>query len=228
MGQKVHPIGFRLGIYKCWLSKWHDEKNYAKLLHEDLEIRRVVNANYQKAGISRVEIERGTGIVTVTICTSRPGVVIGRGGQRVDEIRGKLEQLTTEKIKVNIQEIREPDQDAQLVAKNIAEQLERRISYRRAMKRALGQTMEAGALGIKIRVAGRLDGREIARKVVEHLGSVPLHTLCADIDYGIAEANTTAGKIGIKVWIYKGNIIPEPNYVTEIGTAEPAVETVTE
>ncbi len=215
MGQKVHPVGFRLGSFKDWQSKWHDDRNYAALLHEDLAIRSAIQSNYGGAGISRLEIERGTGEVTVTINTSRPGVVIGRGGQRVDEMRGVLERLVGKKVRLNIQEIREPDLDAYLVARNIADQLERRISYRRAMKRAISQTTMAGAKGIKVQISGRLDGHEIARRTTEHQGSVPLHTLCADIDYGLAEAHTTTGKIGVKVWIYKGNIEPEPSYTAE-------------
>ena len=224
MGQKVHPVGFRLGSYKTWQSKWHDAQNYAELLHEDLAIRRAIQSNYRGAGISPIEIERSTGEVSVTIKTSRPGIVIGRGGQRVDEMRGILQKLTMKKVQLNIQEIREPDLDAYLVARNIADQLERRISYRRAMKRAISQTIAAGAKGIKIGVSGRLGGHEIARRSTEHQGSVPLHTLCADIDYGLAEALTTTGKIGVKVWIYKGNIIPEPRRVTEVGVLEPAEE----
>ncbi|MDY6912318.1 MAG: 30S ribosomal protein S3 [Chloroflexota bacterium] len=224
MGQKVHPIGFRLGSYKTWLSKWHDSQNYADLLHEDLAIRRAINSNYQRAGVSKLEIERGTGEVTITINTSRPGIVIGKGGQRVDEIRRILQQMTKKKVQVNIQEIREPDLDAYLVARNIADQLERRISFKRAMKRALSQTMEAGALGIKIRVGGRLGGREIARSTTEHLGSVPLHTLRADIDYGLAEAHTNTGKIGIKVWIFKGMIMPELTHTPEAAPTEPETE----
>lgn len=223
MGQKVHPVGFRLGSYKTWQSRWHDEQNYAALLHEDLAIRRTIKANYGGVGISQLEIERSTGEVTITINTSRPGIVIGRGGQRVDEMRELLQQLIGKKVKLNIQEIREPDLDAYLVARNIADQLVRRISYRRAMKRAISQTMSAGAKGIKVGISGRLGGHEIARRVVEHQGSVPLHTLCADIDYGFTEANTTTGKIGVKVWIYKGNIIPEARQaVTDLGILEPA------
>ncbi|MBT9159454.1 MAG: 30S ribosomal protein S3 [Dehalococcoidia bacterium] len=224
MGQKVHPVGFRLGSYKTWLSRWHDEGNYADLLHQDLTIRSTIESQYQRAGISRVEIERGTGEITVIINTSRPGIVIGRGGQRVDEMRGLLQKLTMKKIHLNIQEIREPDLDAYLVARNIADQLERRISYRRAVKRAISQTMEAGARGIKVRIGGRLGGHEIARRVTEHQGSVPLHTLCANIDYGLAEALTNTGKIGVKVWIYKGNFIPESRRVAEVGVLEPAQE----
>ncbi|MFA4835422.1 MAG: 30S ribosomal protein S3 [Dehalococcoidia bacterium] len=224
MGQKVHPVGFRLGSFKDWQSKWHDDNNYAELLHEDLAIRSAVRSNYGGAGISKLEIERGTGEVTVTINTARPGVVIGRGGQRVDEMRGLLEKVTGgKKVRLNIHEIREPELDAYLVARNIADQLERRISYRRAMKRAIQQTIDAGAKGIKISISGRLDGHEIARRTTEHQGSVPLHTLCADIDYGLAEALTITGKIGVKAWIYKGNIVPEQRHVVDRETpAEPA------
>ena len=229
MGQKVHPIGFRLGSYKTWNSKWHDDKEYANLLHEDLAIRRAVQSNYRGAGISKLEIERGTGEVTITINTSRPGIVIGRGGQRVDEMRSILQSLTKKKVQLNIQEIREPDLDAFLVARNIADQLERRIAYRRAMKRALQQTMDAGAQGIKISISGRLGGHEIARRNTEHQGSVPLHTLCADIDYGLAEAHTNTGKIGVKVWIFKGNIIPEPRRaIGEVGVMEHIEEAAAE
>jgi len=220
MGQKVHPVGFRLGIIKDWQSKWQDDRHYAELLHEDLAIRRAIQSNYRGAGISRLEIERGAGEISVAIHTSRPGVVIGRGGQRVDEMRGIIERLTGKRIRLNIQEIREPELDAYLVARNIADQLERRISYRRAMKRAIQQTVDAGAKGIKVNIAGRLGGHEIARRATEHQGSVPLHTLRADIDYGLAEACTTTGKIGVKVWVYKGNVSPEPK-ITEVGVLEP-------
>jgi small subunit ribosomal protein S3 len=221
MGQKVHPLGFRLGSYKTWLSRWHDKGNYADLLHKDLSIRQAIESHYKGAGISRVEIERGTGEITVIIHTARPGIVIGRSGQKVDEMKRLLEKLTRKKVRLNIQEIREADLDAYLVARNIADQLERRISYRRALKRVIAQTMEAGAKGIKVRIGGRLGGHEIARRVTEHHGSVPLHTLCADVDYGLAEAHTNTGKIGVKVWIYKGNITPEPRHVAEVGVLEP-------
>ena len=224
MGQKVHPVGFRLGSYKTWQSKWHDDMNYAELLHEDLSIRRTIQNSYKNAGVSKIEIERGAGEVTITINTSRPVIVIGRGGQRVDEMRGILQGLTKKKVHLNIQEIRVPDLDAYLVARNIADQLERRISFRRAMKRALSQTMDAGAKGIKINIAGRLGGAEIARRTTEHLGSVPLHTLRADIDYGLAEAHTSTGKIGVKVWIYMGDIIPEHHQQIQVGGVEPPIE----
>jgi len=209
MGQKVHPVGFRLGIVKDWQGKWYESQNYAELLHEDLAIRRLIQENYNEAGISRVEVERRPGEVIVTVHTSRPGVVIGRGGQRVEEMRSVLEKIVGKRVHLNIREIREPELDATLMAQNIAQQLERRVSYRRAMKRAISQAMDAGAKGIKVSVAGRLGGQEIARRVTEHEGSVPLHTIYADIDYGFAEAHTTTGKIGVKVWIYKGNILPE-------------------
>lgn len=209
MGQKVHPLGFRLGTFKPWLSRWHDDQNYVELVHEDLAIRKSIQGSYQGAGISKVEIERGTGDVTVTIHTARPGIVIGRGGQRVDEVRGMLESLTKKKVHLNIREIRTPDLDAYLVARNIADQIERRISFRRAIKRAISQTMDVGAKGIKVAVSGRLGGQEIARRASEHRGSVPLHTLRADIDYALVEAHTPTGKIGIKVWIYLGDIMPE-------------------
>lgn len=225
MGQKVHPVGFRLGSYKSWQSKWHDDLNYADFLHEDLAIRNAIHKSYRNAGISRIEIERGVGELTVALNTSRPGVVIGRGGQRVEETKTMLQKLTHKKVHLNIQEIRVPDLDAYLVARNIADQLEKRISFRRAMKRALTQTMDAGAKGIKINVAGRLGGKEIARRTTERQGSVPLHTLRADIDYGFAEAHTDHGKIGVKVWIYMGDIVPETHPQVQVGGVEPIIET---
>ncbi len=225
MGQKVHPVGFRLGSYKTWLSKWHDDQNYAELLHEDLAIRRKIETSYRGAGISKIEIERGTGEVTVSIHTSRPGIVIGRGGQRVDEVKTALQKLTQKKVQLNIREIRTPELDAYLVARNIADQLERRIAFRRAMKRAISQTMEAGAKGIKVGIGGRLGGAEIARRTGEHQGSVPLHTLRADIDYALAEARTPTGKIGVKVWIYLGDVVPEHRHTPETAAkAEPVEE----
>ena len=208
MGHKVHPIGFRLGIIKDWQAKWYDEKNYTELVHEDLAIRKAIQAKYSEAGVSRVEIERGSNEVTVTVHTARPGMVIGRGGQRVDEFRNELQRMTGKKVRLNIQEIREPELDAYLVAKNIAEQLQRRISRRRAVKRTIARTMERGAKGIKVTVSGRIGGGEIARRETEREGSVPLHTLRADIDYGFAEALIPKGLLGVKVWIYKGDVVP--------------------
>ncbi len=224
MGQKVHPVGFRLGSYKTWLSKWHDDQNYAELLHEDLAIRRTIEKSYRGAGISKIEIERGTGEVTISIHTSRPGIVIGRGGQRVDEVKTALQKLTKKKVQLNIREIRTPELDAYLVARNIADQLERRIAFRRAMKRAISQTMEAGAKGIKVGIGGRLGGAEIARRTGEHQGSVPLHTLRADIDYALAEARTPTGKIGVKVWIYLGDVVAEHHHTPEAAVAAEPVE----
>jgi small subunit ribosomal protein S3 len=185
-------------------------------VHEDIDIRRIIHSNYQEAGISQVEIERKANEVTVTVHTARPGVVIGRGGQRVDELRALLEKHTGKKVRLNIQEIREPELDATLVAQNIAEQLKRRVSYRRAIKQSISRTMLRGAKGVKIKCSGRLGGAEIARQETGHDGSVPLHTLRADIDYGFAESLTTMGLIGIKVWIYKGDILPEASLVEEV------------
>lgn len=209
MGHKVHPIGLRLGINQDWQSKWYADKHYPELLQRDLVIRKTIESAYQDVPISKIEIEGQPTEITVTIHTSRPGVIIGRGGQRVDELRRHLEELTGKKIRLNIAEVRQPELDATLVAKNIAEQIERRVSYRRAAKRAITQALQSGAQGIKIMISGRLAGAEIARSVTFREGRVPLHTLRADIDYGFAEAHTILGCIGVKVWIYKGDVIPE-------------------
>ena len=209
MGHKVHPVGFRLGIIYGWQSKWYADRHYSDLLHEDLAIRRSIAKGLPDAGVSRVEIDRNANMVSVTVHTARPGIVIGRGGQRVDEFRQQLESLTGRRVRVNIVEIRQPELDARLVAQAIAEQLGRRVSHRRAMKQAVTRTMQRGALGIKIIVGGRLGGAEMSRRETEKSGQVPLHTLRADIDYGTAEARTTFGRIGVKVWIYKGEILPE-------------------
>jgi len=206
MGQKVHPHGFRLGYIYGWQSRWFAEKSYTGLLHEDLAIRHTLDRMLVDAGVSNVEIDRNANQVTVTIHTARPGIVIGRGGQRVDEVRKELESLSGRRLRVNIVEIRMPEMDAALVARAVADQLERRISHRRAMKQAVARTMQRGVEGIKIKVAGRLGGSEMSRKDTEMVGRVPLHTLKADIDYGTAEARTTLGRIGVKVWIYKGDI----------------------
>jgi len=197
-------------VTKDWLAKWYADKHYTELLQEDLKIRKAIATKYAEGDVSRIEIERATNQVTVAVHTARPGVVIGRGGQRVDEVRVLLEQLTGKRVRLNIQEIRQPEQDAFLVARNIAQQIERRISYRRAMKQSISRTMESGAQGIKIMCSGRLTGSEYSRKETLHRGRVPLHTLRADIDYAIAEAHTTLGRTGVKVWIYKGDILPEP------------------
>ena len=213
MGRKVHPMGFRLGIIRDWQARWYADKHYADFLHADLKLRQAIQSRYSEAGISLLEIDRQANKVTVTIHTSRPGIVIGRGGQRVDEMRQHLESLVGKGIQLNIQEIRQPELDAYLVARVVAEQMERRIAYRRAMKQSMFRTMQAGAKGVKISCAGRLGGVEIARRETMHQGRVPLHTLRADIDYGFTEAHTTLGRIGVKVWIYKGDILPEPKVV---------------
>ncbi|MBT6682013.1 MAG: 30S ribosomal protein S3 [Chloroflexi bacterium] len=212
MGQKTHPVGFRLGGIHPWHARWFADKaaGYRTLAVEDQAIRGLIANRYEETGgITRVEIERGTQDLIVSVHTARPGIVIGRGGQRVDELRTELEQLTGKRARLNIQEVRNADVDAYLVGRNIADQLERRVAYRRAMRLAAQRTMQAGAKGVKIIASGRLGGAEIARadKVIE--GRVPLHTLRADIDFAIVEAATTFGRIGIKVWIYKGDILPE-------------------
>jgi small subunit ribosomal protein S3 len=211
MGQKVHPHGFRLGYIYDWNSKWFAGRDYAHLLKEDLTIRSTITRLLPDAGISSVEIERNANLVTVSINTARPGIVIGRGGQRVDELRGALEKCSGRKIRVNINEIRIPETDAALVARSVADQLERRISHRRAIKQAIQRAVQRGAQGIKIKVSGRLGGSDMSRKDQGMEGRVPLHTLKADIDYGTAEARTTLGRIGVKVWVYKGDrILEEP------------------
>ena len=212
MGNKTHPVGFRLGVIKDWQTRWFaaKQKDYRSLVKEDLAIRRIVLDGNQDAGISRVEIERGTNELVVTAHTARPGIVIGRGGAKVDGMRKKLEQLTSSRVRLNVQEIRQPDLDAFLVARNIADQLERRIAFRRAIRQTMTRTMQAGAEGIKIIAGGRLGGAEIARVEKAMEGRVPLHTLRADIDFDIAEAATDFGRIGVKVWIFKGEILPEP------------------
>lgn len=207
MGQKVHPYGFRLGYIFDWQSRWYADKSYTTLLHQDLTVRRTIAKMLPDAGISRVDIDRNANQLTVTINTARPGIVIGRGGQRVDEVRSRLEKVVSDsRIRVNINEIRVPELDAALVARSVADQLGRRVSHRRAMKQAVSRTMQRGASGIKIRLAGRLGGSEMSRVAKDMDGRVPLHTLRADIDYGLAEASTTMGRIGVKVWIFKNEI----------------------
>ena len=209
MGQKVHPIGFRIGVIRDWDAKWFAEKDYATLLHEDIAIRKYLLKKLASASVAKVETERKANQLKVTIHTARPGMVIGRGGAEVEILRKDLEQRTGKQVNINIAEIKQPETNAQLVAENIAFQLKRRISFRRAMKQSIGRTMRLGAQGVKIIVSGRLGGAEIARTESYAEGKVPLHTLRADIDYGFAEADTTYGKIGVKVWIYKGEILPE-------------------
>ncbi len=209
MGQKVHPLGFRLGITKEWRARWYAKKDYPKLVAEDMKIRRAIASHYADADISSVVIERGPHDVSVTLQTGKPGLVIGRGGQRVDETRGLLEGITGKKVRLNVQEVREPELDAYLVARSVANQLERRVAFRRAMKQAATRAMQRGARGIRIAAGGRLGGAELARRAQERVGRMPLHTLRADIDYGLAEASTLFGRIGVKVWIYRGDILPE-------------------
>ena len=205
MGQKVNPTGFRIGIYKDWLSRWYGEKNYAVFVHEDLKIRRFLKAKLYHAGISKIEIERTANNVKVIVHTSRPGIVIGKRGAEIEVMKKDLAAFTkNEKIAMDIVEVRKPDLDAQLVAENVAMQMERRVSFRRAMKKAVTTSLRMGAKGIKIMCAGRLGGAEIARTEWYRDGRVPLHTLKADIDYGLAEAKTTYGIIGVKVHIYRG------------------------
>ena len=221
MGHKVHPLGFRIGVIRDWQAKWFAEKSYTSFLHEDLALRKMIQARYTEAGVSLVVIERQANKVTVTIHTARPGVVIGRGGQRVDELRALLESRFGKRIQINIVEIQQAELDAYLVARAIAEQIEHRVAFRRAMKQATFRTMQSGAKGIRMSCAGRLGGAEIARREIVHQGQVPLHTLRADIDYGFTEAHTTLGRIGIKVWIYRGDILPEV-IRTEAQEAPPA------
>ncbi|MFQ5892741.1 MAG: 30S ribosomal protein S3 [Nitrospinota bacterium] len=208
MGQKVHPVGFRLGITKTWSSNWFAKKNYAELLHEDIRIRKFIKSELSHAGISRVEIERTSNKTRVNIYTARPGIIIGKKGAEVDRLKDDLTKLTDGQIAINIQEIRKAEVDAQLVAENVALQLERRVAFRRAMKRAVTQARRLGAKGIRIACAGRLGGTEMSRREWYREGRVPLHTLRADIDYGFAEAKTLYGTIGVKVWIFKGEVIP--------------------
>ena len=210
MGQKVNPHGLRIGIIKDWDTKWYaNDKNFADLLVEDVKIRKFLKNKLMAAGISRLEIERGAANkIKINIHTAKPGLVIGKGGSGIEDIRKDVEKLTGKSVLINITEIKTPEIEAQLVAENIASQLEKRISFRRAMKQAMSRAMKLGAKGIKTSVSGRLNGAEIARTEHYHEGTIPLQTLRADIDYGFAEADTTYGKIGVKVWIYKGEVLP--------------------
>ena len=209
MGRKVHPIGFRLGYIKDWQSKWFAERGYVEQLHEDMRLRKIITAELANAGVARVEIERSANKIEVTVYTAKPGIVIGKRGAKVDELKTSLEKQTGKKVKLNIQEIHQPELDAQLVAESIAEQINKRVSYKRAMKQAVQRAMRLGAQGVKIKCSGRLGGAEMARIAWEHDGRVPLHTLRADIDYATVHAHTTYGRIGVKVWIYKGEVFPD-------------------
>ncbi|UJR85956.1 30S ribosomal protein S3 [Sandaracinus amylolyticus] len=209
MGQKTHPYGFRLGVIRTWNSKWYEDKNYSKWLHEDLALREHVRENYAHAGIAAIEIERAANKVKVVISTSRPGIIIGKRGAGVEQLRGELQKLTGNELFVDITEVRKAETNAQLVAENIATQLERRVAFRRAMKKALQTAMKFGVKGIRIYAGGRLGGAEIARSERYREGRVPLHTLRADIEFGVATAKTTYGTIGVKVWIFKGEVLPQ-------------------
>ena len=209
MGQKVNPHGLRIGIIKDWDTKWYaSDKNFSELLVEDVKIRNFIKKKLYIAGISRVEIERAANKIKVNVHTAKPGIVIGKAGVGIEELRREVEKLTGKNVLINITEIKTPETDAQLAAENIAQQLEKRISFRRAMKQAMSRAIKLGAKGIKTAVSGRLGGAEIARREHYHEGTIPLQTLRADIDYGFAEADTTYGKIGVKVWIYKGEVLP--------------------
>lgn len=222
MGQKVNPHGLRVGVIKGWDSKWYAGKDYEKFLLEDIKIREFIKEKLFLSGISKVEIERASNKARISIHTAKPGMVIGRQGINIELLKSDLKKMTESAIEINIVEVKTPDMDATLVAENIAAQLERRIAFRRAMKQCVGRTMRMGAKGIKITCGGRLGGAEIARSESYREGSIPLHTLRADIDYGTAEAHTTYGRIGIKVWIYKGEVLPESKEAAKVAPAKEA------
>lgn len=209
MGQKVNPHGLRVGINKDWDSRWYAEKDFGDLLVEDYKLRKYLKNKLKQAGISKIEIERRGEKIEIIIYTAKPGIIIGKGGQEIEKLKADLQKQTKYIVSLNIKEIKKPDREAQLVAENIAQSLENRIAFRRAMKQAMSRTMKAGAQGIKASVGGRLAGADIARTEYYSEGTIPLQTLRADIDYGFAEADTTYGKLGVKVWIYKGEILPE-------------------
>ncbi|MFQ5456374.1 MAG: 30S ribosomal protein S3 [Nitrospirota bacterium] len=208
MGQKVHPLGFRLGYIKIWNSRWFSEREYGKLLIEDIKIREIIKKKLYHAGVSKIEIERAGNQIKISIYSSRPGIIIGRKGTEVDKLKNGLESFTKKQVYINIKEIKKPELNAQLVAENVSLQLEKRVAFRRAMKKSVATALRFGVLGIKIACAGRLGGAEIARTEWYKEGRIPLHTLRADIDYGFAEARTTYGNIGVKVWIYNGEVLP--------------------
>lgn len=219
MGQKVNPNGFRLGIIKTWKSRWYATKQYTQFLHEDLRIRKHVKEVCRLAGTSSIEIERAGQKVKINIFTSRPGIIIGKKGASIEALKTELAKMTDKEVRVNIHEIKHPELDAQLVAENVALQLEKRVSFRRAMKKVISSSLKMGAEGIKIMVAGRLGGNEMARTEWYLEGRVPLHTLRADIDYGFAEAHTTYGLIGVKVWIFKGEVLLKDLYESQLAQA---------
>jgi small subunit ribosomal protein S3 len=222
MGHKVHPYGFRLGVTRTWTAKWYHDKEYTDLLKEDLSIRQLVDKRLANASVSGLEIERNFGQVTVTVHTAKPGIVIGKGGQNVEILRQQIGALTKRKVKLEIKEIRQPELDAYLVATNISQQLSRRIAFKKAMKQSIQRSMKAGAKGVKIMVSGRLGGAEMSRREWDREGRIPLGTLRADISYGQVHAHTTYGRIGVKVWIYRGDIAPERTLPPEAQLAQAA------
>ncbi len=209
MGRKVNPVGFRLGITSEWESKWFAERTYTELLHEDLAIRKLIQDELTRAGIARIDIERAANKVDVTLHTSKPGIVIGKQGANVERLRQLVEKEIGKKVNLRIEEIKVPETNARLIAESIAEQIQRRVAYRRAMKHAIQQAMRRGAKGVKVRLSGRLGGAEMSRMVTEMEGRVPLHTVRADIDFATVHAHTTYGRIGVKVWVYKGDVMPQ-------------------
>lgn len=223
MGQKVHPIGFRVGVIRDWESNWYADKDYAKRLYEDHRIRTYLKKRLQNAAISRITIDRQAEKIRVTLHTGKPGVIIGRGGKGVDDTRAELEKRFTKQVNLVVQEIRQPDLEAQLVAESIAQQIEKRIAPKRAIRQAIQRSVRMGAKGIKVLVSGRLGGSEMARREGDKTGKIPLHTLRADIDYGFAEAPTTYGNIGIKVWIYRGEILPDQRRQMKDQAPEPII-----
>jgi small subunit ribosomal protein S3 len=222
MGHKVHPYGFRLGVSRTWTAKWYADKEYTDLLREDLAIRTLIDRRLANASVSNTEIERGIGYVTVTVHTAKPGIVIGKGGANVEQLRKEIGALSKRRVKLEIKEIRQPELDAVLVAANIAGQLSRRIAFKKAMKQSIQRSMKAGAKGVRIMVAGRLGGSEMGRREWDREGRIPLGTLRADISYGQVHAHTTYGRIGVKVWIYRGDIAPERTAPREPAAASAA------
>jgi small subunit ribosomal protein S3 len=222
MGRKVHPYGFRLGTSRTWNAKWYSDKGYSTLLKEDIAIRQLVAKRLSNASVSLVDIERGINHVTVTVHTAKPGIVIGKGGANVEALRQQIGRSTSSKVKLEIKEIRQPELDGVLVATNIAQQLTRRIAFRKALKQAVQRTMKAGAKGVRIQVSGRLGGSEMARREWDKEGRIPLNTLRADISYGQVHAHTTYGRIGVKVWVYRGDVMPERQAPPESATATAA------
>jgi small subunit ribosomal protein S3 len=222
VGQKIHPIGLRIGIIRDWESKWFADKGYADLLYEDHKIRSFLRARTANAALSHVEIERQANKVKVTLFTGKPGVIIGRGGKGADDLKNALERRVKKQVNINVQEIRQPELDGQIVSESIAQQIEKRIAPKRAMRQAIQRSMRMGAKGIKVQVSGRLGGSEMARRESDKQGKIPLHTLRADIDYGFSEAKTTYGNIGIKVWVYRGDILPDQRrMMKEMPSPEP-------